>query len=99
MVQICTLSDEWLSRYEVLKNLHIKLCRRVTGTRTRTTGVIAIALLVLRTGDIKTSDISCKELRMSLPKDYDNCSKLMIFSGLISGLFVPDPAKSFHCRI
>ena len=30
------LSDEWLSRYELLKNLHIKLCRSVTGTRTRT---------------------------------------------------------------
>ena len=29
------LSDEWLSRYELLENLNIKLCRSVTGTRTR----------------------------------------------------------------
>ena len=54
MVQIRTLSDKWLSRYELLKNLHIKLCRSVTGTRTRTTGVTAIALLVLRTSELKT---------------------------------------------
>ena len=47
MVQIRMLSDEWLSRYELLKNLHIKLCRSVTGTRTWTTGVTTIALLVL----------------------------------------------------
>ena len=57
IVQIWTLSDEWLSRYELLKNLHIKLCRSVTGmwtrTRTRTTGVTAIALLVLCTGELK----------------------------------------------
>ena len=52
MVQICMFSDEWLSRYELLKNLHIKLCRRVTGTRT--TRVTAIALLVLGTGELKT---------------------------------------------
>ena len=45
------LSDEWLSRYELLKNLHIKLCRSVTGTRT--TRVTTIALLVLRTGELK----------------------------------------------
>ena len=41
------------SRYELLENLHIKLCRSVMGTRTRTTGVTAIALLVLRTGELK----------------------------------------------
>ena len=47
------LSDEWLSRY--LKNLHIKLCRSVTGMQTQTwTGVTAIALPVLRTGKLKT---------------------------------------------
>ena len=36
------------------KNLEIKLCRSVTGTRMRTwmTGVTAIALLVLRTGEL-----------------------------------------------
>ena len=44
------LSDEWLSRYELLENLKIKLCRSVTGTRT--TGVTAIALLVLGTGKL-----------------------------------------------
>ena len=55
MVQIRMLSDEWLSRYELFENLNIKLCRSVTGTRTRTrtTGVTAIALLVLRTGELK----------------------------------------------
>ena len=37
----------------IWKNLEIKLCRSVTGTRTRTTGVTAIALLVLRTGELK----------------------------------------------
>ena len=36
MVQIWMLSDEWLSRYELLENLKIKLCRSVKGTRTRT---------------------------------------------------------------
>ena len=48
------LSDEWLSRYELLENLNIKPCRSVTGTWMRTTGVTAIALLVLRTGELKT---------------------------------------------
>ena len=43
MVQISMLSDEWLSRYEFLKKLHI----------TRTAGVTTIALLVLRTGELK----------------------------------------------
>ena len=49
------LSDEWLSRYELLKNLHRKLCHSVKGTRTRkrTTGVTTIAHLVLRTGELK----------------------------------------------
>ena len=51
------LSDEWLTRYELLENLEIKLCRSVTGTRTRTTGVTAIALLVLRTGELITQNI------------------------------------------
>ena len=32
MVQIGMLTDEWLSRYDILKNLHIKLCRSVMGT-------------------------------------------------------------------
>ena len=53
MVQIRMLSDEWLSRYELLENLKIKLCRRVTGTRTQPTRVTAIALLVLCTGELK----------------------------------------------
>ena len=35
-VQIWMLSNEWLSRYEVLKNLHIKLCLSVMGTQTQT---------------------------------------------------------------
>ena len=52
MVQIWMLSDEWLSRYELLKNLHIQLLTG-TRTRTRTTGVTTIALLVLRTGELK----------------------------------------------
>ena len=34
MVQIRMLSDEWLSRYELLKNLNIKLIYSVTGTGT-----------------------------------------------------------------
>ena len=53
MVQIRMIFDEWLSRYELLENLNIKLCRSVMGTRTRTTGVTAIALLVLCTGELK----------------------------------------------
>ena len=55
MVQILMLSDEWLSRYELLKNLHINLCRSVAGMQTqkRTIGVTNIALLVLRTGELK----------------------------------------------
>ena len=52
MVQIRMLSDEWLSRYECLENLEIKLCHSVTVTLTWTTGVTAIALLVLRTGEL-----------------------------------------------
>ena len=57
MVQIWILSDEWLSRYELLKNLHIKLGRSVTWTQTRkrTTGVTTIALLVLHTGKLKNN--------------------------------------------
>ena len=54
LVQIWMLSDEWLLIYELLENLEIKLCNSVTGTRTRTTGVTAIALLVLRTGELIT---------------------------------------------
>ena len=57
MVQIWMLSDEWLSRYELLKNLHIKLCHSVTGMRTRTrkrtTGATTIPLLVLHSGELK----------------------------------------------
>ena len=69
MVQIWTLSDEWLSRY--VKNLHIKLCRSVTGTptwtwtQTRTTGVTAIALLVLRTGELKRNKTSYSTMALS----------------------------------
>ena len=55
MVQICMLFDEWLLKYELLKNLHIKLCRSVKGTRTWMTGVTEIALLVLHTGELKTN--------------------------------------------
>ena len=45
------LSDERLQRYELLKNLHIKLYRSTmgTGTQMRLTGVTTIALLVLHT--------------------------------------------------
>ena len=74
------LSDEWLSRYELLKNLHIKLCRSVTGTRTRTrtwtwtrartTGVTAIALLVLRTGELKILSLQTRKSEKRLSKDY-----------------------------
>ena len=56
------LSDEWLSRYEILKNLHIKLCRSVTGTRTRTTGVTTIALLVLRKGEKKSGVLAFQKV-------------------------------------
>ena len=50
MVQMRVLSDEWLSRYELLKNLNIKLQSSVT----RIPGLTAIALLVLRTGELKS---------------------------------------------
>ena len=49
------LSDEWLSRYELLENFEIILGRSVMGTQTQTTGVSAIALLVLRMGELKTT--------------------------------------------
>ena len=42
---IWMIFDEWLPRYELLKNLHIKLV-------TWTTGMTTVALLVLRTGEI-----------------------------------------------
>ena len=42
-----------LSKCELLENLKIKFCRSVMGTRAQTTGVTAIALLVLRTGELK----------------------------------------------
>ena len=64
MVQIWMLSDEWLSRYELLKNLHIKLCRSViwtqTRTWTRTHGVTTLALLVLHAGELKIDRICSK---------------------------------------
>ena len=42
MVQIRRLSDKWLSRYELMKNLHIKGDHR--GTVTQTTVVTIKAL-------------------------------------------------------
>ena len=42
MVQVSMLSDEWLSRYGLLKNFNASVTR--TGTGTWTTGVTAIAL-------------------------------------------------------
>ena len=46
MVQVCMLSDEWLSRYGLLENFNasVKRTRTGTGTGTWTTGVTAIAL-------------------------------------------------------
>ena len=54
MVQIGMLSDEWLSRDELLENLKIKLCHSVTVMRMWTTGVTATALLELSTGKLKS---------------------------------------------
>ena len=48
-------SNEWLSRYELLKNLYIKLYHSVTRTQTRMTRVTTIALLVLPRGEVKRS--------------------------------------------
>ena len=47
MVQVCRLSDKWLSRYGLMKNLHTIGNRRGTGTGTWTwtTKVTTIALL------------------------------------------------------
>ena len=63
------LSDEWLSRYELLENLNIKPCGSLTGTRTRTrtrtTGVTAIALLVLLKGELKTKIHVYNDLKLA----------------------------------
>ena len=67
------LSDEWLSRYELLENLKIKLCCSVMGTRT--TGVTAIALLVLRIGELKTnrsiSDLAVKKIKFNQGSSFE----------------------------
>ena len=46
MVQVCMLSDEWLSRYGLLENFNASVTRTGTGTHTGTgtwtTGVTAI---------------------------------------------------------
>ena len=55
MVQIWMLSDKWLSRYELLKNLHIKLYYSVLWTWMPK--VTTIAILVLRTGELKLACI------------------------------------------
>ena len=62
------LSVEWLSRYELLENFEIKLGCSVTGTRTRTTGVTAIALLVLRKGELKRRQKLIIESWFSFPQ-------------------------------
>ena len=87
MVQIWMLSDEWLSRYELLKNLHIKLCRSVTGMRTRTrkrtTGVTTIALFVIRTGELKPfcqNTCTCSEIAIKTYFQFSYYKSMEILS-------------------
>ena len=51
MVKVLRLSGKWLSRYELMKNLHIKGDPRRTGTRTTLVTTIALCTLCSRAND------------------------------------------------